>query len=269
MPELPEVETIVRSLKSVMEGEKISCFILRTLHLRYPIDRSLPFTLPDKVIKMIRRRAKYIIIELENDLNLIIHLGLTGRLILNTDSTNLSHFSIVLKNGTSLTLFDPRRFSMLLTIRGEPEKHRFLSNLGPEPLSADFDDESFYEITGKTRATIKSLLMSGRHVVGLGNIYCSEVLFYSQILPMRPSSDLSRAEIRTLTKTIKKILADAIVNRGCSMRDYYDPNGNIGNYQNKLAVYGRSGRLCKICQSFIQQKKQHNRSTFYCPNCQR
>lgn len=214
------------------------------------------------------RRAKYILLALSGGQTLLIHLGMSGRLSTQKPETH-GHFLLQTENHT-VYLRDPRRFGLVLLVpTKEIEKHPLLSALGPEPLTSDFTAVSLHTSLKKISMPIKPALMLPKVVVGVGNIYASESLFKARISPLRKASSLSLKECTRLVEDIKATLQKAIETGGSSLRDYAQPNGQLGNFQNDFYVYDCTGKPCRVCQTPIQQVVQAQRSTFYCAKCQK
>ena len=275
MPELPEVETIKTSLinANIING-KITEIFRSQYKLRTASTLDLK-ELTNLTIKKISRRARYLMIELDNQTSLIIHLGMSGRLLLKTTSptTKHDHFAIKInyQNDDKWLIFnDPRRFGLIDLIDNQNIKqHQLLAKLGPEPLSADFNHQYLANKLANKNINIKTSLMDNQIVVGVGNIYANESLFLSKILPLRSSKSINDAEIKNLVKSIKFILNQAIENKGSSINDYVDADGNIGNFQNNFKVYGRMNQNCIKCSNKIEKVMQNGRSSFFCQKCQK
>ena len=275
MPELPEVETIKTSLinANIING-KITEIFRSQYKLRTASTLDLK-ELTNLIIKKISRRARYLMIELDNQTSLIIHLGMSGRLLLKTTSptTKHDHFAIKInyQNDEKWLIFnDPRRFGLIDLIDNQNIKqHQLLAKLGPEPLSADFNHQYLANKLANKNINIKTSLMDNQIVVGVGNIYANESLFLSKILPLRSSKSINDAEIKNLVKSIKFILNQAIANKGSSINDYVDADGNIGNFQNNFKVYGRMNQNCIKCSNKIEKVIQNGRSSFFCQKCQK
>ena len=275
MPELPEVETIKTSLinANIING-KITEIFRSQYKLRTASTLDLK-ELTNLTIKKISRRARYLMIELDNQTSLIIHLGMSGRLLLKTTSPTTKHDHFALKinyqNDEKWLIFnDPRRFGLIDLIDNQNIKqHQLLAKLGPEPLSADFNHQYLANKLANKNINIKTSLMDNQIVVGVGNIYANESLFLSKILPLRSSKSINDAEIKNLVKSIKFILNQAIANKGSSINDYVDADGNIGNFQNNFKVYGRMNQNCIKCSNKIEKVIQNGRSSFFCQKCQK
>ena len=219
----------------------------------------------------VARRAKYILITLDSG-TLILHLGMSGSLRLlaaGVPPRAHDHWDIELDSGRVLRFHDPRRFGSLLWTESDPLEHPLLAKLAPEPLSAAFDAEYLYRATRRRAVAIKQLLMNSQVVVGVGNIYASEALFRARISPRRAARRLSRAQAEALMRSIKDVLAEAIKIGGTTLRDYVDAEGTPGYFAQRLFVYERAGEPCRVCKSPVKQFVQGQRSTYWCPACQR
>jgi len=271
MPELPEVETTRRGLQTALEGTRIDHAVVRERRMRRPISRALPKCVAGLTIRALNRRAKYLLIDCGAG-TLIVHLGMSGRLWLvdrTTPPEKHDHFDLVLANGKTMRLRDPRRFGLVLWETGEVMDHPLLSSLGPEPLSADFNGAYLYEATRGRSAAIKLVIMDSHVVVGVGNIYASEALFRAGTSPRVAARRLTRARCDALAHAIQGTLHDAIAAGGSSIRDYVGSDGMAGNFQSNFAVYGRDGKPCMRCGTLIKQLQQGQRSTYYCAGCQK
>jgi formamidopyrimidine-DNA glycosylase len=257
MPELPEVETTLRGLAPHLSGQLISQVTIRNPHLRWPIPENLPDILRGQTIR---------------ELQLILHLGMSGSLRIlpaTTPPEKHDHFDLLLANGTLMRLRDPRRFGAVLWHEGDIAQHPLLAKLGPEPLLEGFDAAHLYRATRKRSAAIKLLIMDSHIVVGVGNIYASESLFHAGIRPQLHAGKLSLARCARLVQTIRETLSASIAQGGSTLRDFTDSNGKPGYFQQSYTVYGRTGEPCGVCGTSIRQIVQGQRSTFYCPNCQK
>jgi formamidopyrimidine-DNA glycosylase len=271
MPELPEVETTRRGIAPHVEGKIVSNIIVRQAKLRWPISPEISNLLPGLTIKQVTRRAKYLLIGTDKG-TLIIHLGMSGSLRVinaNTPAEKHEHIDIIFNDDKCLRYKDPRRFGCLLWSSEPIEEHKLIKHLGPEPLSNDFDIADFYLKAKSKRVPIKSLIMDGHIVVGVGNIYASEALFLSGIHPKRAANNISKERLMRLVIAIKDILAQAIEQGGTTLKDFVNSEGNPGYFQQTLNVYGRAKQPCTRCKNPIKQIVIGQRSTFYCSNCQR
>ncbi len=274
MPELPEVETIVRGLREVLCGKTISKVIIREpMIIGYPEEpEKFRERLLEKKITAMGRRGKYIILDLDSNLQLIIHLRMTGKLLLKMREEEIeSHTHIILrfKEGVDLRFNNVRKFGrMYLIERESPEKAGGFAGLGPEPLSSEFSPEVFQNILKGSSRAIKALLLDQKKIAGLGNIYADEALFRAGIHPARPADELSREEITGLYNSIDQVLKAGIKYSGTSFSDYVNALGETGSFQEKLMVYGRDGEKCPRCSCQISKDRIASRSTHYCPDCQ-
>jgi formamidopyrimidine-DNA glycosylase len=271
MPELPEVETTRRGIAPALEGRRIAAVVVREPRLRWPVPKTLAPAAAGQAIRGVRRRAKYLLIDLEGG-SLILHLGMSGSLRVLPPATPLvthDHVDILLDSGLALRFNDPRRFGSLLWADGDPLTHPLLRRLAPEPLAASFNGEYLERVTRKRRVAIKQLLMNSQIVVGVGNIYASEALFRARINPRRVAGRLNRAQLARLARAIKAVLNLAIKVGGTTLRDYVGADGNPGYFRQKLYVYERTGKPCRVCRTPIRQFTQGQRSTYYCPHCQK
>jgi formamidopyrimidine-DNA glycosylase len=271
MPELPEVETTLRGLLPHVVGRRIVRVAIRHPQLRWPVPPDLPELLRGQAIRDVRRRAKYLLFDCGKG-TLILHLGMSGSLrILPEDAPPGAHdhFDLVLDNGTLMRLRDPRRFGAVLWYEGDPARHPLLSALGCEPLADAFDGDYLYRATRARRAAIKLAIMDSHVVVGVGNIYANEALFHAGIRPQLPANRVSRPRCTRLVAAIRDTLREAIRHGGSTLRDFTNSAGEPGYFQQHYFVYGRAGEPCRNCGTAIRLLRQGQRSSFYCPRCQR
>jgi formamidopyrimidine-DNA glycosylase len=271
MPELPEVETTLRGIAPHLTAKVVSQVIIRNPQLRWPIPLNLPKLLCGHEIRNLFRRAKYLLISFDHG-TLILHLGMSGSLRILTSPTppdKHDHFDLVLTNGVIMRLRDPRRFGAVLWHVGDLTDHPLLANLGPEPLLDTFNGDYLYRATRARSASIKLVIMDSHVVVGVGNIYANESLFRAGIKPQLSSGKLSRLRCDKLVNEIRSTLNESITLGGSSLRDYVDSDGKQGYFQQHYWVYGRANEPCKKCGAFIRLIKQGQRSSFYCPICQK
>lgn len=239
--------------------------------LRYPLPRDLPRKVAGQRIVRVGRRAKYLLLGLESG-TLLLHLGMSGNLRVVPAATPRlphDHFDLVLDSGVALRFNDPRRFGSLIYTSGEPREHPLLERLGPEPFSAAFDADYLYRITRGRRVAIKQLLMNSQLVVGVGNIYASEALFRARLRPGRAARSLTRADAARLVRAIRAVLRQAIRSGGTTLRDYLGADGAPGYFRQRLYVYERRGKPCRRCGTPVRAVTQGQRSTYYCPSCQK
>lgn len=271
MPELPEVETTRRGIESSVVGHVIEQIVVREPRLRWRVPRNLPQLAAGQRVERLSRRAKYLVFELERG-SMILHLGMSGSLRVMPASTvpiAHDHVDIVMDSGVCLRFNDPRRFGSLLWTDADPLTHALLKSLAPEPLSAQFDGEYLARAAKGRRVAIKQLIMNSQVVVGVGNIYASEALFRAGIRPRRYAGRLTRAEFDALVQSIKEVLQDAIREGGTTLRDYINPEGMPGYFRQKLFVYERTADPCRVCRTPIRHLVQGQRSTYFCPQCQK
>lgn len=276
MPELPEVETTRRGIAPHLVNQSITEVIIRNPNLRWPIPGDLPGILTGLSIQAVTRRAKYLLLDCGAG-TLIFHLGMSGSLRIQSVKIMQSiespqkhdHFDLIISDQTVLRLRDPRRFGAVLWHTGDILQHPLLMNLGPEPLTVDFNALQLFEKTRRRRATIKETLMNSHIVAGVGNIYANEALFHAGISPKIAAGRISVMRYERLVQAIKQTLQQAIEAGGSSLRDFVNSDGNPGYFQQQYWVYGRADQPCKKCDRVIKQIKQGQRSSFYCPGCQR
>jgi len=270
MPELPEVETTKRGLESHIVGRQVLSVGIHQKQLRWEIPSHLPATIKGEFIKKISRRAKYILIKFNNG-TLVMHLGMSGSVSVVPSIEALKkhhHFELVLDNATSMRFHDPRRFGSILWQKNNEQLNLF-KNLGPEPLSSEFDDEILYLSSRGRKKNIKTFIMDSNIVVGVGNIYASESLFQAGISPKRAAGKTSKKRYQALTQCIKIILSEAIKNGGTTLNDFSNIDGKPGYFSQVLSVYGRNGKPCNRCDGTIKRIVQNQRASYYCPKCQK
>jgi formamidopyrimidine-DNA glycosylase len=271
MPELPEVETTRRGIESHVVGRRIRRLLVHDERLRWPVDPNIARAVEGSAVRRAGRRAKYLLIETEAG-TLILHLGMSGSLrVLPAATPRIvhDHVDIELDSGNTLRFNDPRRFGSLSFTAGDPALHPLLKALAPEPLEDDFNADYLYRVTRRRSVAIKLLIMNARLVVGVGNIYASEALFRARIRPRRRAKSLSRAECARLARAIKATLALAVKVGGTTLRDYVGADGNPGYFRQRLYVYERAGKPCRVCRRPIRHFTQGQRSTYWCAHCQR
>lgn len=273
MPELPEVETVCRGLKPIMEGETIADITLFREDLRIPIPTDLQSSFSGTQVNNIARRAKYILIHCDNNHTIIGHLGMSGKMVAYDAKPNHyqkhDHVVFHLNNGKEIIFHDPRRFGLITTTpTAALEEHKLFTHLGYEPLEDSFTAEALYAKLSKKKVPIKNAIMDNRIVVGVGNIYASESLFRAHIHPEKLACNVSVESTKLLTQAIKDVLHAAIISGGSTLRDYVRSSGESGYFQHQFNVYGKQGTSCIICDNTIQQIKQAGRSTYFCPTCQ-
>lgn len=280
MPELPEVETVCRGLAPVLSGQVIAKADVRRKDLRKPFPRGLKGRIETAQITHITRRAKYILIHLDNGYVLVVHLGMSGRIVFGPAGympQTHDHFILHMHNGTQVILNDPRRFGIVDLIKAvDLPAHALFSHLGPEPLSPDFYGPVLLAALKGRKTPVKVALMDQRLIVGVGNIYASEALFRAGIAPDRAAGSVTAREAEDLASSIKAVLSAAIKAGGSTLKDHRQTNGELGYFQHNFAVYDREGERCPVDtakknarQHIIQRMIQAGRSTFFCPGCQK
>ncbi|EIL97220.1 DNA-formamidopyrimidine glycosylase [Rhodanobacter thiooxydans] len=275
MPELPEVETTRRGIAPYVVGRRVTGVLLRRPNLRWPIPPEITALLPGQRIDAVERRAKYLLLHTEAG-SALLHLGMTGVLrVLPPDAPvgRHDHVDIALERTSTqapriLRFTDPRRFGCLLW-QPPGTIHERLARLGPEPLTDAFDGDLLWRRSRGRTAAVKLFLMDNAIVVGVGNIYASEALFRAGVDPRKPAGSISRARYARLAAEVKHLLAWAIERGGTTLRDFLAPDGAPGYFFRELMVYGRTGEPCRVCGTPIRQVTLGQRSTFWCPRCQR
>ena len=271
MPELPEVETTRRGLAPHMLGQRLIGAVVRNRSLRWPVPRNFARLITGCTVGGVERRGKYLLFDCGKGW-IILHLGMSGSLRLVSASTppgKHDHVDLLLASGLVARLTDPRRFGAVLWEPGDPLQHALLVRLAPEPLGSAFDATWLHAHTRGRSAAIKTLIMDSRVVVGVGNIYASEALFRAGIHPGVPAGRLSMVRCENLVRAIRETLNAAIEAGGSTLRDFVGAEGKPGYFQETCFVYGRPGALCRICDTSIKSLRQGQRSTFFCPGCQR
>jgi formamidopyrimidine-DNA glycosylase len=270
MPELPEVETVRRGLALKMSGRRILQAELRRPDLRRPFPPALAARLDGARIGELGRRGKYILIELDSDGLLLLHLGMSGRVTAGSAALpDAPHDHVVLRldDGTVIRFNDARRFGLLDYVkRGEEKQHPLLAGLGPEPLEAEFNGAYLTAALAGKMTPIKSALLDQKIVAGLGNIYVCEALFRSAVSPRRLAASIGRGRAQRLVNGVRTVLTEAIEAGGSSVRDYVQANGQLGYFQHRWAVYGHEGDPCPgcDCDGAVRRIVQSGRSTFFC-----
>ena len=268
MPELPEVETTCRGIAPQVVGQRIERILLRERRLRWPISAEVA-GLEGTRITGVSRRAKYLLMPLERG-HLIWHLGMSGSmrvLPVGSPAATHEHVEFQLANGQALKFRDPRRFGALLYCEQDPLQHRLLRALGPEPLGDEFDADYLYARCRGRSVAIKTLIMNGHIVVGVGNIYASEALYLAGIRPTRAAGRIGKARIARLVEAIRTILGAAIAQGGTTLQDFTQADGKPGYFRQALQVYANRGQ-CPACGKAIRHLVQGQRSSYYCPGCQ-
>jgi len=271
MPELPEVETVMRGLAARLTARRITALEQRRPDLRFPLPTGLAARLVGRQLLGFGRRAKYILAALDDGHTLLLHLGMSGRLLLDGPPAGAhEHLTFDFDDGTVLRFVDPRRFGMLdLTPSARLAEHPRLSGLGLEPLAESFTGPALAAVLQGRLSPLKIALMDQRLVVGVGNIYASESLHRAGLSPRRIAGGLHPGQVARLAPAIRAVLEEAIAAGGSSLRDYVQASGVLGFYQDRFAVYGRAGLPCPRCQRPIKKLVQAQRATFWCSRCQR
>jgi formamidopyrimidine-DNA glycosylase len=269
MPELPEVEVTRRGLEPQVAGRVISAVEVREPRLRWPVPKDV-YALVGRRVRSIHRRGKYLLLDC-GDGHLILHLGMSGSLRVlpsGTPAQKHDHFDLVLGDRV-LRLRDPRRFGAVLWTSTDVRRHPLLVRLGVEPLSGGLDPASLHRLTRAHRAGIKQFLMDGRRIVGVGNIYANESLYRAGIHPRTPANRLSPERCARLAAAVKRTLRAAIRAGGSTLRDFVGADGAAGYFQQRYWVYDRAGKPCRRCGTLVRKIEQGQRSSFFCPACQR
>ncbi len=281
MPELPEVETVRRGLLPVMEGQRIDQAQVNRPDLRFVLPKDMAERLTGVVVQSLRRRSKYILADLSSGETLLIHLGMSGRMLISGAQLGQFHHDhpapqkhdhvvLTMESGARVTFNDPRRFgAMDLMPTARWQAHKLLADLGPEPLGNGFNAAYLAQRLQNRATPIKSALLDQKIVSGLGNIYVCEVLHRARIAPTRLAGDLTQAQAAALVPVIRDVLTEAIEAGGSSLRDYRQADGELGYFQHTFRVYDRENQPCPTCATPIVRLVQAGRSSFYCPSCQR
>jgi formamidopyrimidine-DNA glycosylase len=274
VPELPEVETVRRSLEPGLYEGVIVGFEASRLALRQrPIERNALAGFVGARFIAARRHGKYLLLDADRGKSLLVHLGMSGRLLLvdaKRETEKHTHLALTFSSGRQLRFVDPRRFGAVrvyasTALAASPE----LEVLGPDPLGGSFAEPTFSDRLSRTRRDLKSALLDQRLVAGLGNIYVSEVLFVARVSPLKKAHRTTKRERSAIYAAICTVLTRAVLNRGTSFSDYVDAEGRSGENQHALFVYGRAAQPCRVCKAPIRRVVQGARSSFYCPRCQR
>lgn len=283
MPELPEVETVRRGLLPVMEGQMITQALINRPDLRWPFPPRMAERLTGAQVTALRRRSKYILADLSTAETLLIHLGMSGRMLISgaivgefhhphPATEKHDHVVLDMEGGARVTFNDARRFgAMDLLDTASADHHPLLADIGPEPLGNGFSESYLVARLAGKNTPIKSALLDQHLVAGLGNIYVCETLYRAHLHPARKAGDLTRAQVASLVPIIRAVLTEAIEAGGSSLRDYRQADGELGYFQHSFQVYGREGEPCATagCGSIIERMVQSGRSSFFCPTCQR
>lgn len=270
MPELPEVETTRCGIEPHILNKKIRSMLLRRRDLRWPVSPELPDIVAGQTIESVKRRGKYLILEMQTGV-ILSHLGMSGSLRIASGSESPrkhDHWDLCFDTSTVLRFNDPRRFGALFWQSGDWSAHELIAHLGPEPLSEDFNADYLFKTSRKRSVAIKNHIMDSKTVVGVGNIYAAESLFHSGIHPAMSAGKLTKKKAEALVAAIKKVLSAAIQSGGTTLRDYVNGNGQPGYFQQELWVYGREGLPCKHCGQELKGKRMGQRATVFCKHCQ-
>jgi formamidopyrimidine-DNA glycosylase len=282
VPELPEVETIRRGLEPVLAGRRIVAAEVRRPDLRWPFPPHLAKRLTGATVSALRRRSKYLLADLDRGETLIVHLGMSGRLLVSGSVLGTfvhahaapqkhDHLVLDVEGGARVTLNDARRFGAVdLWPTADLERHRLLADLGPEPLGNAFHAGHLAARLAGRVTPVKAVLSDQRVVAGLGNIYVCEALWRARVSPLRLAREVTPAESEALAEAVRAVLLDAIAAGGSSLRDYRQADGELGYFQHAFAVYGREGEPCRRpgCPGTTARTVQAGRSSFHCPSCQ-
>ncbi|MFT9257239.1 MAG: bifunctional DNA-formamidopyrimidine glycosylase/DNA-(apurinic or apyrimidinic site) lyase [Acetobacter sp.] len=277
MPELPEVETVMRGMLAALQNRTIREALVRRHDLRWRIPADFSQQVTGRRIESFRRRGKYILVRLSGQRTIILHLGMSGRIALDSPHIAPPHEHVVLTmdDGSRCAYIDPRRFGMLTVIPTEEEdRFALLAGMGPEPLGADFTPQTLLNAFKDRRSPIKTALLDQKVVAGLGNIYVSEALYRARVHPQMHAAQLTPPKARLLAKAIRAVLEDAIAAGGSSLKDYVRPGGELGYFQHAWQVYNRKGQPCPQCPGApqchgVEQITQAGRSSFFCPRQQK
>lgn len=272
MPELPEVETVRRGIEPHVLKRRILSVTVRDARLRWPVPRDLAKKLSGQTITGTARRGKYLLLQMASGDRLIIHLGMSGRLFVLKPGHALKkhdHLDIELSGGVLLRFNDPRRFGAVLLWSKDEKTHALLEGMGPEPFGEDFNGDYLFELSRGRSAAVKNFIMDGRVVVGAGNIYAAESLFRAGIKPGKAAGKLTRIQYQTLAGKIREVLMEAVKQGGTTLKDFAGAHGESGYFQQQLFVYGREDEPCLNCKTPIRRVVIGQRSSYYCPRCQK
>ena len=274
MPELPEVETVCRGLANNITGKKIVHALVHNPKLRIPLPGDFAYSVNTLTVQTVSRRAKYILIECSRQMTLVIHLGMSGSVVIHKKPPAAykkhDHVVFLLSDGSAVLYHDPRRFGLiLLCATAEVKNHRLFSHLGPEPLGDTWKRVDLYNALQNKKSPVKTVIMDQQVVVGVGNIYACEALFEAGIHPARAAYLVTAHEATKLHKAIRNVLRAAIASGGSTLKDYVKSSGDTGYFQHRFRVYDRRGVPCKVCTTAITSIRQSGRSSFFCPSCQK
>lgn len=270
MPELPEVEVCRLGIYPHIINQTVTNVVVRNAKLRWPIPDEVKSLSGQKILD-VERRAKYLLLRFKAG-TLLLHLGMSGTIRVIETATPVAkhdHFDLVLANTKTLRLNDPRRFGAVLWFKNDIDEKGLLSKLGPEPLTDDFTHGHLFIKAKNRKVPIKTFLMNNQIVVGVGNIYANEALFKAGILPTTFAGKISKVRLNKLTDIIKQVLTAAIEQGGTTLKDFTQPDGRPGYFVQQLMVYGRAGKKCLTCQTTLEEIRQSNRSSVFCPKCQK
>tara|TARA_Y100001970_G_scaffold47396_1_gene59924 strand:+ start:5374 stop:6243 length:870 start_codon:yes stop_codon:yes gene_type:complete len=287
MPELPEVEVVRRSLSNFISGVKINKVNIFNSNLRFKISKNLKKNVESQKITSISRRAKFLLIKLQNNKVILIHLGMTGKIFMRNKkkestlvtsfyfdkqfSKKHNHLILYLDNSIELIYNDVRKFGFIKVIEfNQLNSNQHLSKLGPEPFSKKFNYNYLLSVVRKSKKNVKNFMMDQKYISGLGNIYANEILFYSSINPSKLANKLSNGQVAKIILNTRKVLKSSIQLGGSSIRDFNTVSGKKGKYQDRFMVYDRVNKLCrkKNCKGRVKKIYISNRSTFFCDKCQ-
>lgn len=270
MPELPEVETTLKGIAPHVINRQLTKLVVRNASLRWPVPTDLASHIVGKEVRSLKRRAKYLLWEFDSG-HLLVHLGMSGSLRVvpaGTAPGKHDHVDLQVSDGQMVRYTDPRRFGAVLWVEGALAEHSLLKELGPEPLTDDFDGEWLYQCSRRRKVPIKSFIMDNKVVVGVGNIYANEALFMSGIHPKREAGSISKARYLRLGEAIKQVLSKAVAEGGTTLRDFVGGDGKPGYFKQELQVYGRGGEPCRTCGKTLKEIRLGQRATVFCSACQ-
>jgi formamidopyrimidine-DNA glycosylase len=275
MPELPEVETVMRGLAAKLQGRRLERVVLHRADLRFAAPAGLAQAMQGARVEGFRRRGKYFFVRFDTGFSLLVHLGMSGRMLIDAQPAAHEHLTLLTDDGSRVGFVDPRRFGSLDLVATEMEDaHWLIVGMGPEPLGNEFNEPDFAAALARRSSPIKTVLLDQSVVAGIGNIYASEALFRAGISPRRLACQVGPARIARLVPAIRATLTEAIEAGGSSLRDYVQPSGELGYFQHAWRVYDRAGQPCASCPGApacagIRRIVQSNRASFYCPRTQR
>jgi formamidopyrimidine-DNA glycosylase len=271
MPELPEVETTMNGIRPFILHQKVVDIEIRHFQLRWPVPKNLKKVLTGQIVTAVLRRGKYLLLTTKTG-TLIIHLGMSGSLRILPVATlakKHDHIDLIFANHQCLRFTDPRRFGAVLWTADDPSQHILISHLGPEPLSPAFTAQYLWQLAQGRKAPVKTFIMDGQTVVGVGNIYASEALFLAGIHPKKAAGKISIADYKKLVLAIKQVLRAAIKQGGTTLKDFVNSEGKKGYFKVHLQVYGRGGEPCLTCGNKLKDLRLGQRNTVFCSRCQR